>query len=453
MMFKTLPFRTLLLIALIIPVFLSVSCTRDADVQSTTMGSAKSMIPEMLPRNPSIGSPEEQAKTRQIYDELTQKILNNPNDYTSRLKLAQLFMLEARATGEHGHYYPATLKVLDGILVEAPTDDIEFGATSLKASVLLSLHQFEEAKAAAERAVALNGYNAVVYGSLVDANVELGNYEEAVKMSDKMNSIRPDLRSYSRVSYLREIYGDLDGAIEAMKQAAESGYPGFEETAWCRLTLGTLYEQKGDLNGAKAQYERILQERTDYPFAIAALARIASKQGNPQLAESHLKDAMEIIPEVSFYVDLATLYQEQGRTAEKDELLKHIFVMLEEDEEAGHVMNLEYARIYLELMDNPQKAMEYADKEYAVRPDNIDVNLVMAEILLAANEPERARHHIDVASRTGNQNPKLLLTKGLIDLRSFETESGKALVAKALELDPYQSGWMVEEYRELSAGF
>lgn len=51
-------------------------------------------------------------------------------------------------------------------------------------------------------------------------------------------SIRPDLRSYSRISYLREIYGDLDGAIEAMKLAVTAGYPGYEQTAWARLTLG-----------------------------------------------------------------------------------------------------------------------------------------------------------------------------------------------------------------------
>lgn len=431
--------RTALLLGLIAPFLLMTSCSpkKETNTESTVMNSRHSLLPEMLPRNASIGSADEQQQTMNLYQELSQKILNNSSDYKSRLQLAQLFMLEARATGEHGHYYPATLHILDGILSEKPESDIEFGAASLKASVLLSLHQFQEAKEVAEYAISLNGYNALIYGSLVDANVELGDYEEAVRMSDKMNSIRPDLRSYSRVSYLREIYGDLNGAIEAMTRAADSGYPGYEETAWCRLTLGNLYEQRGDIATAKAQYERILQERPQYPFAIAALAGIAQKEDNPQLAESLLKEAIDIIPEVSFYVDLAELYDGQGRKEETEALVDEILAMLKEDEEAGHIMNLEYANLFLNLLGDPQTALKYAEKEYAVRPENIDVNKIMAEIFVATEGVSRARHHIEVARRTDNQHPELLLLEGIIKMESFESEAGKTMIKKALSLNPY----------------
>ena len=56
-----------------------------------------------------------------------------------------------------------------------------------------------------------------------------GNYEEALKNADQMASIRPDLRSYSRVSYMREIHGDRDGAKQAMKMAGDAG--AFGQTA------------------------------------------------------------------------------------------------------------------------------------------------------------------------------------------------------------------------------
>lgn len=443
--------RTALLLGFIAPFLMMTSCSpkKETTTQAIVMNAQHSLIPELLPRNTSIGSAEERQQTMSLYQELSQKILNNSSDYKSRLQLAQLFILEARATGEHGHYYPATLHILEGILSEKPEDDIIFGAASLKASVLLSLHQFQEAKETAEYAISLNGYNALIYGSLVDANVELGNYEEAVKMSDKMNAIRPDLRSYSRVSYLREIYGDLDGAIEAMTRAADSGYPGYEETAWCRLTLGNLYEQRGDIAMAKAQYERILQERPEYPFAIAALAGIAQKEDNPQLAESLLKEAIDIIPEVSFYIDLATLYDGQARKEEAGSLIDDILVMLKDDEEAGHVMNLEYANLFLTLMDDPQTAMAYAEKEYAVRPDNIDVNSMMAKILVATDEVSRSRHHIEVARRTDNQNPELLLLDGIIKMKSFESEAGEALIKKALSLNPYLTLPEGERYQDL----
>ena len=151
----------------------------------------------------------------------------DPTAEEPKIKLAEVFINEARITGEHGHYYPAALQMLNSILDKpSENDDITFRALSHKAGVLLSLHQFAEALEVGQKAVTLNPYNAHIHGVLVDAYVELGEYEAAVKMADKMVSIRPDLRSYARVSYLREIHGDVDGAIAAMKLAVSAGYPG-----------------------------------------------------------------------------------------------------------------------------------------------------------------------------------------------------------------------------------
>ena len=159
------------------------------------------------------------------------------------LNLAYLFVQEARVTGEHPHYYPAALQVLDALLEKAfdPKNahdlDLKFRALSTKAGVELSLHEFAKAKKTGEAAIDLNPYNAAIYGVLVDAHVELGDYETAVEMADRMVAIRPDLRSYSRVSYLREIHGDVEGAIAAMTMAVKAGVPGTDQTSWALMTL------------------------------------------------------------------------------------------------------------------------------------------------------------------------------------------------------------------------
>ncbi|MCB0838707.1 MAG: tetratricopeptide repeat protein [Bacteroidetes bacterium] len=372
------------------------------------MSSATSVeLPQLLPRNPELGSVTEQNYYQDVYFQLKEAIDKNPGDYRKRLKVAQLFMLEARITGEHGYYYPAALTVINQILDEEPAEDVIFGAVSLKASVYLSLHKFQEAKELAEYAIKLNGYNAVIYGSLVDANVELGNYEEAVNMSDKMVSIRPDLRSYSRISYLREIHGDLPGAIEAMQMAIKAGAPGYEETAWCSLILGELYEQTDEWENAGQIYQAILENRPNYPFAIAALARVDRHNKNFEAAENRLKQAIHIIPEVSFYVDLASLYQETGRDAEKQKLIPEILEMLEDDEANGHRMGMEYAHVYLDLIQDYEKAYEYAKTEYDLRPENIEVNQLMAEVYLKQNNLSQANTHLEKALRTKSRNPEL----------------------------------------------
>jgi pentatricopeptide repeat protein len=244
----------------------------------------------------------------------------------------------------------------------------------------MSLHHFAEAKTTAERAIALNPHNAYIYGCLTDALVELGQYEKAVEVCDKMVSIRPDLRSYARVSYLREIYKDYKGAIEAMEMAVQAGFPGTEETEWARLQLGHLHEKYGKLRDAAVQYQNCLAARENYPFALAALAGVERKQGNLKDAEMHLKAACAIIPEVSFYRELATLYSQTGRKAEAEKLIPEIEKMYEEDMKAGHLVQLELADFYLEQAKNPTKALEYAQQEYAVRPDNIEVKQTLAAI-------------------------------------------------------------------------
>jgi pentatricopeptide repeat protein len=321
---------------------------------------------------------------------------NDPNDFDDYIKLAEVFMHEARVTGEHGHYYPSALLVLNKVLEkEKKPTDIRFNALLYKASVMLSQHEFHEAKALSLEAMKINKYNAQLYGTLVDALVELGEYDDAVMMADKMVSLRPDLRSYARISYLREIYGDMNGAIEAMTMAAEAGYPGLEQTAWAKLTLGELYVKNKEFEKAALVFQQILEERENYPFAIAALGNLELEKKNYEGAEALLQKAANIIPEVGYYCDLAKVYKSTDRKAKFDETIEEILVMLKDDVDSGHNMNLEYADLYLNLVKNTDAAEKYALREYAKRPNNIDVNKMMAEILLSKNKVSQAQSHLD----------------------------------------------------------
>lgn len=201
-------------------------------------------IPPLYERHGELSNAVEWPKTKEKVDELKKKIKENPSDIKSRLQIVVIYLAEARITGEHPYYYPAVLKVLDGVLSMDPKN---FEALTFKSSVKMSQHQFSEARDLANKARQINPSNAYVYGVLVDANVELGNYKEAVIMSDKMQELKPSLESYSRASYLREIYGNYAGSIAAMQLAVQAGLPGSEPECWSKNTLGHLYETTGQL--------------------------------------------------------------------------------------------------------------------------------------------------------------------------------------------------------------
>lgn len=396
--------KTLLLIA---GIALLTACQNEAQQKTAAVAEKHAAIPTLLDRPEALQQDKEWEKVQNKYVEYRDAILAGDEDAEDRLALAQLYIFEARVTGEHGHYYPAALEVLEGIPADHPVDDIRFRTLATRAGVQLSLHEFSTALQTAQQAVEINPYNAQIYGALVDAYVELGQYEKAVQMADKMVSIRPDLRSYARVSYLREIHGDVDGAIEAMEMAVKAGYPGYEETAWARLTLAEMYQKYRSLEDAEMQYKQILSERADYPFAIAALGDIEMQRGNYEKSEELLKKAAAIIPEFGFYESLAALYKETGRTEEFKTTMEELWVMLQEDTDSGHNMTLEYANLKHELAEAHQEALEYALIEYNKRPENIDVNQTLATIYHSLGDTNKANEHLQKALKTNARYPEL----------------------------------------------
>ncbi|MDX1908762.1 MAG: hypothetical protein SF053_17125 [Bacteroidia bacterium] len=407
-------------------------------------------IPALLKRSAQLGSPEEQAFVVNEYTRLKEALKRDPMDHKARLRLAELFIVEARVSGEHGHYYPAALTQLDYVLAQQIGADLQFQALTDKTSVLLSQHQFTEALETGRQALALNSYNALIYGALVDANVELGDYPAAISMADKMTSIRPDIRSYARVSYLREIHGDLPGAIEAMQMAAAAGFPGYEDAAWCKLQLGGLYEKQGDLSRAEATYQAILTERPAYPFALGALAGIRIKQTQYREAEQLLRQAGNIIPEVGFYQQLAALYLETDRAEAAAALTDSVLQMLRDDEASGHRMNLEFAEVYLDLKGDAETALTYAMQEYALRPNNVDVNRMMAMIHLKRGDAAAAAPYLAVAARTGSRMPELLCLQGIYQAQTGNLAEGKKLIRAAFSADPFLAHSLAEDARALA---
>ena len=394
----------------------------------------------LIERSGSIALSAEWLDTKKAIEELLSAIAANPQNYKAKLNLAQGYIQEARITGNHGYYDQAALDLLDDVLQSEPKN---FDALCCKATVLLSQHHFEEGLAVAKQALPLNTSSAFVYGLMCDANVELGNYPEAIKMSDKMVSIRPDNRSYSRISYLREIHGDLPGAIQAAKMAIAAGYPGLEQTEWTRMILAHLYENTGHLDSAAYQYRTALNERPDYAFAIAGLGRIEKGKGNYKEAIAYFEKGKKTITEYSFADELTDLYLLNNEKIKADKSAQEVIAMLspisnadESSSSHGHYADKELAYAYLKV-NNTDSALKHALLEYDRRPENIDVCETVAWVHYKRNNFTDANKMITKALRTNCQNPSLLTRAGLIKLKAGEKEKGMDLIKKAFAINPF----------------
>ena len=388
----------------------------------------------------------EWASTKTNANALLEKVKKDPADTKSKLALASLFLQEARVTGDYLYYDAAALKYANDVLTSEPQN---FEALIYKAIIQLSQHHFSDGLATAQQAQKINPYNAFIYGIMVDANVELGNYAAAVENSDKMVSTRPDLRSYSRIAYLREIHGDIPGAIEAMKMAIEAGMPGNEGTEWCRVQLGQLYEQRGDLQNAQLQYETSLEARPGYAYALAGMARIATGKKEYEKAIGHYVHAYDMINDPSFEEKLAEVYAASGQQEKSKEIANEVIRQMtaassNTSDSAGHYSDRELAYAYL-AVNNPDKALEHALLEYNRRPDNIDVNETVAWAYYKKGEVAKALPYIKTALKTNCKNPTLLGRAGLVYFKSGDNATAMTLLTAALNQNPNISPVLKQE--------
>ena len=400
--------------------------------------------PAFKERALNVNASSEWLNAKKAIEGLLDRIRRNPNDIKAKLQLAMAYIQESRITGDHAYYDEASLKLLNEVLAK---DAKNFDGMCAKTTVLLSQHHFTEGLAVAQSLVAQYPDAAFGYGLLVDANVELGNYSAAITAADKLMAIRPDLRSYSRISYLREIHGDYEGAKQAMLMAVKSGNIGLEQTEWCRVQLGKLYEVTDDLEAAANNYKMAFAARENYPYAMAGLARIARKKGSYTEGVEYLEKANQSIIEPAFYDDLSDVYFAQNQRAKSNEAAKMLIKMLggnhneapnhEHDAtipDHGHYADKELAEAYLKI-DDIEHALFHANLEYNRRPENIDINEVMAWVQYKSGAFDKAIPYIEKALRTGSQKPELLWKAGQIFLKNNQEKRGNELIRKALSIN------------------
>lgn len=348
------------------------------------------------------------------------------------LRLAQLggaYLQKVRETG-NPTYYGKAETVFKRSLALAPENE---AALTGMGALALSRHQFREALEWGERAVQANPYRAANYGILGDAQIELGRYDDAVATIQKMVDTRPDLSSYSRVSYVRELYGRVDGAIEAMQRAVAAGSPAVENTNYVRVQLGNLYFNSGRLDEAERQYRTALQRAPDYGLAQAGMAYVRAARGDDAGAIELLTKAVESMPLPEHVIALGDLYARNGRTDEARRQYELVRVLERLFTANGVALDAETA-LFLADHDLPE-ALTYARAGYEQRPSIYGAD-VLGWSLYKAGRYQEAQTYAQEALRLGTKDALKLYHAGMIALALNQPEEARRYLEQALGINP-----------------
>jgi tetratricopeptide (TPR) repeat protein len=345
--------------------------------------------------------------------EAQKAIDKNPKQYAGYNQLAVAFARRARETSDVT-YYAQGEEAVGKSLKLAPGN---FDGEKIKVWLLLGRHEFA---AALDAAKALNKRvpdDVLVYGFLTDANVELGNYKDAEDAAQWMLDLRPgNLPAITRAAYLRELFGDLDGALELMNMAYQSTPPNeTEDVAWVLAQIAHLQLASGKLTDAEKTLQQALVVFPGYHYALGNLAKLRIEQKRYPEAVDLLTERYQAAPHAENLYDLA----EATALAGQHEKAKEEFTEFE-TKSLGETMrgdnsNRELIFYYADHAGQPVKALEVAQREFARRHDVYTLD-AYAWALHVNGQDLEARKQIEKALLVGVRDAKLFRHAGEISV-------------------------------------
>lgn len=373
---------------------------------------------------------------------LQDRLRLNPEDWQAYSQLGLAYLQKARETGD-----PAYYQKTEGALVKALSfQPDDYASISARGALALARHEFLTALEWGVRAVKINPDRSYAYGVMADAQIELGRYAEAVETLQTMIDLRPDMSSYSRVSYVRELHGDTEGALQMMQLAVDSGVPNAENTAWVRTQLANLYFNNGDLERAEMEYQRTLQDRPDYVYAIAGLGRLRAGQGKMDEAIKLLTHAVAIMPMPEFVITLGDLYQAAAQQEAAEGQYKLVGAIEKLYRANGVDMDMEIALFHADHDQQLNETVPLARQAYANRP-SIHAADVLAWALYKTGKYDEAQKYSEEALQLETKDALKLFHAGMIALQLGDEAQARVYLEQALEINPHFSVLYADEAR------
>lgn len=396
----------------------ALSLRSSGDGARSDEGAATSPPPNLA--EASAGSVEERVEA------LRARVEASPDDWEALAALGAAYVAQAAVTGDPA-LYPAAQQSLERSLEVQPDGNLP--ATVAQSSLAAARHDFPLALDWAERAGAIAPDDPGAKAVLGDALLELGRYDEAFAMFQAMIDRRPDLAAYARISYARELQGDIDGAVEAM-EAAESAASSRTDAAFAAFQLGELEWNRGEPEAAMADYERAQEFDPDAVRAEAALARAAWFAGDEDEAIERYQEVVARLPLPQYLAELADVYSATGRPEAATQQLEVIEAQRRLYEASGVAVDADLALINADNGVDVAVSLVAMRDEWEVRK-SVFVADALAWLLQVSGRSEEALAISDQALRLGTQRAifhfhRSEILRSLGDDAAAERELGRA---------------------------
>jgi len=333
------------------------------------------------------------------------EIAKSPDHYPYYNALAMAYTQRAGERSD-GLYYDKAEATLAKSFSIAPNN---LEGLKVRTRILLGRHDFAKALELATKLNRQTPDDIEVYAELVEANAELGNYQEAVAAAEWMLKIRPgNAAGLASAGYLRELYGYIAPAIEVTRMALDStSSQDSDQRAKLLVRLAHLDLMAGDSASAEIDATGALALLPEYPAGLGALAEVRLAQRRYDDAVSLLQKRYDEAPRAANLFALGNALELAGRKADAG----RVFVEFERTALAESNLkdnaDRELISYYVDRANKPALALRLAEQEIAVRHDVFTLDSY-AWALAANGNTERASVEIHKALAIGVKDPTIL---------------------------------------------
>lgn len=365
---------------------------------------------------------------------LQSRLRDVPGDTRAAAQLGLAYLHKGRISLDPS-YFPKAERLLRRAFEQ---DESNVDAMVGLGLVANARHAFAEGLRWGRRAAETNPYNAVARGVIVDALVELGRYDEAGTELQEMVDLKPDLASFSRVSYFRELNGDVPGAIDAMRMALDATPELGEDASWVYAQIGDLYFSIGKIAQARAAYEDGAAVASGYYLPQVGRARVAAARGDVSRAIEIMEKVVEAYPSPQNVIYLGDLYRASGRDADARDADALVGAQRRLFAAGGVIPDIELTLFYADRGLDPRRTIVLARRQYRARP-SVRTADALAWALHAAGLDDRAARYSTEALRLGTKDALYLFHAGAIAAARGDDRRAERLLQAALDTNPYFS--------------
>jgi pentatricopeptide repeat protein len=362
---------------------------------------------------------------------LEAQVRARPDDSGLLAQLGFAYQLRWRETGDATYLTRSSAALRQALRVRPDEPNAVLGLGSLA----LIRHDFRDGLALGRRAQRLLPGSGRPFGVIADALVELGRYDEAFDVFQRMVNLRPNLASYARVAYARELTGDRVGAVQAMRLALESGGGQPEPTAFTLVEIAKLEAGLGRTRAAERHVRAALRVLPGYPAALLELARIEARRRRIDHATAAAERAADAVPTPEAVGLLADLLERAGRRAEARRQRSTVEVIDRLLAANGVRVDLEAAVRRADAGIRPLETIALARRARAERP-SIYGDDALGWALARAGRCREALPFAEQSLRLHTKAPLLFFHRGYASGCAGDRAALREWYGRALALDP-----------------